>query len=110
MAEDLKPCPFCGKRPSVGYVRDGYKVVCTFCGGSGPAAFHGPAGKPSSKDRAIAAWNRRATGDDLRAVLKLAGDFIEDEADNRAAAGSVMSDYEREPRELLARIDAALAS
>lgn len=44
----------------------------------------------------------------LRAVLKLAGDFIEDEADNRAAAGSAMSDYEREPRELLERIDAAL--
>ena len=45
---------------------------------------------------------------DLRTVLKLAGDFIEDEADNRGAAGSAMSDYEREPRELLERIDAAL--
>ena len=45
---------------------------------------------------------------ELCAVLKLAGDFIEDEADNRAAAGSAMSDYEREPRELLERIDAAL--
>ncbi len=44
----------------------------------------------------------------LRAVLKLAGDFIEDEADSRGAAGSTMSDYEREPRELLERIDAAL--
>ena len=47
--------------------------------------------------------------DDLRALLKLAGDFIEEEADNRAAAGSTMSDYEREPRELLKQIDAALA-
>jgi hypothetical protein len=27
-------------------------------------------------------------------------EFLEEEADNRAAAGSSMSDYEREPREL----------
>lgn len=34
--------------------------------------------------------------------------FIDEEANNRSAAGSEMSDYEREPRELAERIAAVL--
>lgn len=34
--------------------------------------------------------------------------FIQEEANNRAAAGSEMSDYEREPRELADRIGEVL--
>jgi hypothetical protein len=50
-----------------------------------------------------------AAAPDLLAALKAAHDFIVDEADNRAAAGSEMSDYEREPRELAEGIAAAIA-
>lgn len=46
----------------------------------------------------------RAERDEMLTVLRLAADFIEDEADNRGAAGSYYSDYEREPRDLADRI------
>lgn len=42
------------------------------------------------------------------ALLREAHAFISEEADNRAAAGSETSDYEREPRELAARIAGVL--
>jgi hypothetical protein len=45
---------------------------------------------------------------DLRALLTDAFGFIVEEADNRAEAGSEMSDYESEPRELAERIAEAL--
>lgn len=45
----------------------------------------------------------------LRKALEEARAFVAAEADNRSAAGAPSSDYEREPRELLSRIDAALA-
>lgn len=38
------------------------------------------------------------------AVIREAVDFLEEEAENRSAAGSEMSDYEREPRELAERL------
>ncbi|WP_095081656.1 Lar family restriction alleviation protein [Mesorhizobium sophorae] len=61
-AGELKPCPFCeGQKPKLGIVRDGYRVQCTSCGSAGAPEFHGPPSIASSKDRAIAAWNRRAT-------------------------------------------------
>lgn len=55
-----EPCPFCGDNAIVGYVRDGHQVVC-MCGASGAPAFHGPANRPSSRDRAITAWNTRTS-------------------------------------------------
>ena len=48
----------------------------------------------------------RAAVERLRAIL----DFLDDEAENRAAAGSEMSDYEREPRELADDLRAILAA
>lgn len=50
----------------------------------------------------------RAWPDPLHDLLALAADFIEEEADNRSAAGSECSDYEREPRELAARLRSAM--
>lgn len=44
----------------------------------------------------------------LKSILARAGEFIRDEAENRAHAGSEYSDYEREPRELADDIEAAL--
>jgi hypothetical protein len=44
----------------------------------------------------------------LLGALKAAADFIEEEAENRAAAGSEMTDYEREPRELAERLRGAI--
>lgn len=46
---------------------------------------------------------------DLIEILEEALTFIGEEADNRAAAGSEMSDYEREPRELAERIAHSLS-
>lgn len=48
----------------------------------------------------------RAVVERLRAIL----DFLDDEAENRAAAGSEMSDYEREPRELAEDLRALIAA
>lgn len=44
----------------------------------------------------------------VRGLLREVVQFLEDEADNRAAAGSEMSDYEREPRDLAERLGALL--
>jgi hypothetical protein len=46
--------------------------------------------------------------DAQRTLLREALTFISEEADNRSAAGSEMSDYEREPRELAERIAGVL--
>lgn len=54
-------CPHCSGSAVAHPVRDGVRVVCTGCGASGPSEFHGPATIPSSTERAIAAWNRRAS-------------------------------------------------
>lgn len=47
--------------------------------------------------------------EELVGLAWLALEFIEEEADNRAAAGSEMSDYEREPRALAEQLAAAIA-
>jgi hypothetical protein len=44
------------------------------------------------------------------ALLHQVLEFLEDEADNRAAAGSEMSDYEREPSKLAEELRDWLAS
>lgn len=43
-------------------------------------------------------------------AAKEALEFISDEAENRSAAGSEMSDYEREPREIADRLRTAIAA
>lgn len=50
-----------------------------------------------------------AAAPDLLNVAIEALTFIEDEAENRSAAGSAYSDYEREPRELAERLRAVVA-
>jgi hypothetical protein len=54
-------CPFCGGDAHTVYIRDGRMARCTKCGASGPGEFHGPADRLSADERAIAAWNRRAS-------------------------------------------------
>jgi hypothetical protein len=49
------------------------------------------------------------TAPDL-ALLSRVRDFLEEESENRGAAGSEMSDYEREPRELADELGALLAT
>ena len=59
--EKLKPCPHCGGCcAKIVPIRDGYRAHCTKCGAAGGAEFYGPGDKPSARERAIAAWNRRA--------------------------------------------------
>ena len=58
MIDELKPCPFCGKREFISVVRSLNGVVawvdCTNCGCYGPAK--------NTEAEAIAAWNRRGGG------------------------------------------------
>jgi len=99
MSESLKNCPFCGGRATTTYVRDGRKAVCTSCYACGPAAFNGPAGKPSADDRAISSWNRRAsqpasdTPDPRDEVIRRLSDLVrgllENDPDDIIADGGV---------------------
>ena len=66
---DLLPCPFCGDKASTRHIRDGREVWCRGCGAAGSPAFHGPLTIPSAEDRAIAAWNRRATTLEAAALI-----------------------------------------
>lgn len=59
--QDAERCPFCGGEPKDVYVRDGRQIRCIKCGAAGPSEFHGPADGLSATERAIAAWNRRAS-------------------------------------------------
>ena len=59
---ELLPCPFCGdNHATTTYTRDGRLVVCTSCGAKSGNYYHGPKHLPSADERAIAAWNRRAS-------------------------------------------------
>ena len=59
---ELLPCPFCGdNHATTTYTRDGRLVVCTSCGAKSGNYYHGPKDLPSADERAIAAWNRRAS-------------------------------------------------
>lgn len=44
----------------------------------------------------------------IRAALVAAMDFVEEEIDNRSAAGGEMSDYEDEPKGIYAALEACL--
>ena len=57
--KQLKPCPFCGSEKILTnqYIWDGREVCCGKCG----ASVH--AYNPDANNKAIAAWNRRHTGD-----------------------------------------------
>ena len=72
----LLPCPFCGdNHATTTYTRDGRLVVCTSCGAKSGNYYHGPKDLPSADERAIAAWNSRASqaapaSDGLREALE----------------------------------------
>lgn len=60
MADEMKPCPFCGgDKARTIHIRDGRKVACP-CGACGKPEFHGRLDMPSADERAITAWNQRA--------------------------------------------------
>lgn len=80
---ELLPCPFCGdNHATTTYTRDGRLVVCTSCGAKSGNYYHGPKHLPSADERAIAAWNRRASqaapapSDGLREALADALDLL----------------------------------
>ena len=67
MANELKPCPFCGGEAHIAELSNGsqfitfYTVNCNqiaHCFGSDSNSWYG------DKDQAIEAWNRRATDGD----------------------------------------------
>lgn len=49
--EDLKPCPFCGGKAEVVYIKDNQYVRCSRCGAVGANTFN--------TEDVIADWNRR---------------------------------------------------
>lgn len=59
MAEQLKPCPFCGSVAHVfdGSLLGGFSVVCDAPSCQATGRFSG------DRDKAIAAWNRRTPAD-----------------------------------------------
>lgn len=55
MSEELKPCPFCGRKAKIetsGSPAHDYCVVCTWCLVKTPRSW--------DRDRAVRAWNTRA--------------------------------------------------
>lgn len=65
MAEELKPCPFCGETPgadSYAHADGGckYVAISCSCGVIGPDVRTGYKKWPEWRDSAITAWNERA--------------------------------------------------
>lgn len=65
MAEELKPCPFCGETPgadSYAHADGGckYGAISCSCGVIGPDVRTGYKKWPEWRDSAITAWNERA--------------------------------------------------
>ncbi len=66
MANELKPCPFCGNEPSLNHMGSGsYSVSCS-------NGHH--INTEASKDKAVKAWNTRpdTNADELEAIVKQA--------------------------------------
>lgn len=63
MTEQLKPCPFCGKKPEIiGYDDEMYQVICRDCDGTQDTFFDSP-------EEAAKAWNTRPIEDELHGKI-----------------------------------------
>ena len=75
MDENLKPCPFCGKREhlkivelptDIASIDVVYVVYCTYCGGQ--------IRSPDDREHAIKMWNRRVDNGTILPVASLHGE------------------------------------
>lgn len=113
---ELLPCPFCGdNHATTTYTRDGRLVVCTSCGAKSGNYYHGPKHLPSADERAIAAWNLRASqaapapSDGLREAVPLG--LVEALRSGRQAdMDGVMVTVSRQACEMASDILAALSA
>ncbi|HCF7628849.1 TPA: Lar family restriction alleviation protein [Pseudomonas aeruginosa] len=115
MAEELKPCPFCGETPGVdsyAHADGGYKYgsICCSCGVIGPDVRTGYKKWPEWRDAAVAAWNERAVpAGHVVVPRELLEELLEAAKDGAAHKGEYLSKKYGEP-ELFAKFDTLLQS
>ena len=62
MKYKMKPCPFCGAKPTLRYMESGgyYRIECVYC----DYVFHlGAGAKEKIPERLLTVWNRRTNNE-----------------------------------------------
>lgn len=94
--QELKPCPFCGHKPLLRYMKSGgyYRIDCPNC----DIVFRVGAGaKERIPERIIHAWNRRpglTTGEKIRALRKNLGMTQKDLGELLGITASAVGQFE----------------